>query len=423
MFNLKSLSFLIATLTLTACGSSDDNNIDEQPVVIVDPVFDEAGPFTFFLQTTGDVEPEYLITQEEISVASLSADGTGFEQQGWNFVYNVGNTVFISGYENFEALSYKVDTNGDVAPLASFVFDSALEMFGAVDESVLLASDQSRDGAHTARTLYTVDAETGLVTDKINYTIFDDDTGTPGEGSVAWASGLVVRDNLLYVPFHKLDDQGFFSTPDPDNAYVAIYDYPLADGAAPNKIISDNRASNIGVNGQTSSMVTAENGDLYTMSSGALSAGFSPASTLPSAILRINSGETEFDADYYFNVEDAPNGGKLFWYDYVGDNKVIARIITDEEGAAVWEAYGKTLITQKLVIIDLVNQTVTDVAGVPLHSKQYTGPIEVIDGTVYVSIENAETAFVYEVDIDSSTAVVGAEIEGKSIKGFYDLYH
>ena len=418
MFNLKSIYLLSAALVLTACDS-DDNNDDVES--------SESTAYSFVLQTTGDESVEYLITQDEISVdegiTTLTAEGVGIEQQGWNYSFPVGNTLFISGYEDFSALSYKVNAEGEVSQLSSFVFDNVLEMFGNVDDSVLLAMDEPRDGTHTSRLLYTVDAETGLITEKVNFTLFDEDTGTPGEGSVGWATALVVRDNLLYVPFHKLSDNGYFYTPDPDTAYVAIYDYPLTDGAEPNKIIADNRASNIGVNGFASSMIQTDGGDLYTMSSGAATAGFYPASTLPSAILRINDGETEFDANYYFNVEEATDGGKLFWMDYIGDNKVIARIITDEQDGALWSAFTKSLITQKVVIIDLEAKTVTDVENVPLHSKQYTGPVEVINGKVYVSIEDGETAFVYEVDIESATAVKGAEIAGKSIKSFHSLYN
>lgn len=426
MFNLKPLSLLITAFALTACGGSSDSDETPDNIGGEEIIVETTQPYTFYLQTTGDEEPEYLITQDEISidegVAILSAAGTGIEQQGWNYVYNVGNTLFISGYENFEAISYKVNDNGDVAKVSSFVFDKPLEIFGNVNDEILLATDGPRDGTHTSRILYTVDADTGLATNKISYSIFDVDTGTPGEGFVGWPTALVVRDDLLFIPFHKFDDQGYWSTPEPNTAFVAVYDYPLTEGAEPKKIISDDRASNIGVNGSSSSIVTAENGDLYTMSSGALTAGFSPASTLPSAILRINNDTTEFDENYYFNVEEATNGGKLYWMDYIGDNKVIARIITDEADGGAWAAFGKSLVTQQLVIIDLVEQTVTVIPDVPLHSKQYTGPVEVIDGKVYVSIEDAEEAYVYEVDIESATAIKGAEIEGKSIKGFYNLY-
>jgi len=420
MFKLKTLGLLIATLTLAACGSSDSNEKEKE--VIVPPVAVEPGPFTFAFKTTGDKEPEYLVTQDSITTEALTADDKGIEQQGWNYFFPVGNTLFTVGYENNEATSYKVDSNNEVVKLSSFEFTNTLEMFAAVDDKFLLATDAPRDGNHTQRTLYSVDAETGLVTSKVNYTIHDVDTGTKGEGTVGYPTALVVRGDLLFLSFHKMDDAGSWGTPEADSAFVAIYDYPLAEGAAPKAIIADDRTSNIGVNGNIG-LIKTDNGDLYSMSNGSTAAGFTPASTKPSAILRINNNEEVFDANYFFDIEAATDGGKIFWFDYVGDNKAIARIITDDTDAASWGAYTKNQINHKLVIIDLVAQTITDVAGAPLHHKRWTSPVEIIDGKVYVSIETADDAFVYEVDIDSATATKGVEIKGKTIKGFYDLYH
>jgi hypothetical protein len=420
MFKLKTVGLLMATLTLTACGSSDSNEKEKE--VIVPPVAVEPGPFTFAFKTTGDKEPEYLVTQESITTEALTADDKGIEQQGWNYFFPVGNTLFTVGYENNEATSYKVDENNEVAKLSSFEFTNTLEMFGSVDDKFLLATDAPRDGNHTKRTLYTVDAETGLVTSKVSYSIHDVDTGTKGEGTVGYPTALIQRGDLLFISFHKMDDAGSWGTPEADNAFVAIYDYPLTEGATPKSIIADDRTSNIGVNGNIG-LIKTDSGDLYSMSNGSSAAGFSPASTKPSAILRINNNEEVFDANYFFDIEAATNGGKVFWFDYVGDNKAIARIITDDTEAAVWGAYTKNQINHKLVIIDLVAQTITDIEGVPLHHKRWTSPVEIMDGKVYVSVETADAAFVYEVDINSATATKGVEIKGKTIKGFYDLYH
>jgi len=244
-----------------------------------------------------------------------------------------------------------------------------------------------------------------------------------------------VRDDKMFVPFHKLDDLGYYTTPDADTAYVAVYDYPLEEGAEPLKVISDTRTSHIGVNGMTTSLITADSGDIYSFSNGTVSGGFNPASSKPSGILKIANGETEFDTDYFFNIEEATDGGTIFWFDYVSGNKAIARILVNEDecNAVVpteenpspcsWAAYGKNFFNQKLVVIDLVEQTVTDVADVPLHAKRYTSPINIIDGKIYVSIETADDAYVYQVDVDTATAVKGAKIEGKTVKGFFDLFN
>ena len=46
-----------------------------------------------------------------------------------------------------------------------------------------------------------------------------------------------------------------------------------------------------------------------------------------------------------------------------------------------------------------------------------------MDGKVYVSATTAEDSYVYQIDIATATAVKGAKIEGKGIKGFHDLYN
>ena len=173
-------------------------------------------------------------------------------------------------------------------------------------------------------------------------------------------------------------------------------------------------------------MMRLDNGDIYTMSHGgvgAIAAGFSTNTETPSGILRINSGETEFDADYFLNISKKTEGGRIFWFSDIGNNKVLARILMANEAAdqASWSAFSKDFHTMKLVLIDLKQQTVTDVAGVPTHQKRWTSPLEVIDGKVYLSIETPDGAHVYEYDVATNVATKGAEIVGKTIKGFYDL--
>lgn len=423
IFNMNKLTLIIASLTLAACGGGSDNSDTtltktEPPIAATGP-----GPFTFAIKTTGEGEPEFLMTQDFLLNEPLIATDSGYQQQGYNFFYPVGNTLFVSGSTNLAVTSYAVNTSNNVEKLTSFDVSKPLTLFGHVEDQLLLATDIPRGSDHSKRILCSIDANTGELVNTINYSIYDIDTGTIGEGIIGSPTALMVRDNLLFVPFHKLSDVGNFSTPMPDSADIAIYEYPLANNAQPQKIISDTRTSHIGVYESTTSMIKTDNGDLYTMSNGSAAAGFSPGSTKPSAILRINRGETEFDANYFFNIEIASEGGKIFWFDYIGENKAIARIITDDYDAKGWSAFTKDLIKQKLVIIDLVSQTITDVAGVPLHQKRHTSPVEVIDGKVYMSIETADDAFVYQVDINSATAIKGVEIQGKTIKGFYDLYH
>jgi hypothetical protein len=379
------------------------------------------------LKTTGDQEPEYVVTQENIMEGTISAEGTGFESFDWNFSYTVGKSLFVLGYTNFEAQVYQTNDEGKLEEVAKFLLETPLEVFGNVNDEKMLAIDAPRDGSHTARKLYTIDANTGAITSITDIKIFDIDTGTPGEGVTAWPTALEVVGDQLFIPFYLVDDNGYYTTPQPDKAYVAVYSYPDVE-AEPIKIIEDDRTSNIGVNGTTTGLIQADNGDLYSFSSGSYLGGFLPVTTKPSGILRIKNGTTEFDDQYFFDVENAENGGIMFWFDYAGNGKALARLLTEDVDPAddpnfeyYWGAFGRTMFNQKLVVIDLENQTITPVENVPLHAKRYTSPLYVEDGMAYVSIETANDAYVYDVDIENATAEKGALIEGKAIKGFSNL--
>lgn len=401
-------------VTLWSCDSDDTS------------VQDDSG-ITFVLKTTGDQEPEYVISQSDIINDSISAVGTGFESIDWNFSHTTGRTLFVIGYTNFEANVYQRNEANQVERIASFILETPLEVFGNVNDETMLALDAPRDGTHSMRNLSIVSAETGLVTDKKSISIYDVDNGTPGEGVIAWPVGLQVVGNKLFIPFYLVDDAGFYSTPVPNGAHVAVYSYPDVE-SEPIKVIQDDRTANIGVNGSSNGLIQNESGDLYSFSSGAYLAGFSPRSTKPSGILKINSGETEFDESYFFDVTNAENGGILYWMDYAGNGKALARVLTedvdpanDPEGQAAWGAFGRSIFNQKLVVIDLESQTITPVENVPLHAKRYTSPLLVENGQAYVSIETAGEAYVYQVDVEAATAVRGSRIQGKTIKGFSRL--
>ncbi|AFN74239.1 putative lipoprotein [Melioribacter roseus P3M-2] len=401
------LSIIFSAIIVISCGESG----------ATDPVETEISKgITMAFKTTGGDETEYLITQENIMEGEISAVGQGIELTGWRFFHKVGNTLFASGYsEDNQCAAYVKDQNGNIVKKGEFIFENSLEMFGNSDDNqTMLAMEIPRAGFANRR-LYFVDVNTALVSKIVGTRIFE----SQEDSLVAWPTALQVRGDKLFIPFHKLDAKGWFTTPSPDSAFIAVYSYPDV-GAVPEKIISDPRTSNIGVNGAATGLIQTENGDLYSFSCGASMAGFSPASSKPSGILRIKAGSADFDPNYFFNVESI-TGGKIFWFDYLGNNKALARILTDDNGG-LWTAFGRTVFNQKLVILDLVNQTATDVANIPLHAKRYTStPLLVEDGKVYVSVETAGDAYVYQIDIESASAVRGAKINGKTIKGFFRM--
>jgi len=408
---MNTLKYFLAlsVVTLVACNDSDSTS----------PVTGQASSgITLALKTTGEGETEYIVSKQDIMSGTITSEGTGIEQTGWRFYYPVGKTLFASGYSaDNQCAGFAANAEGLIEKKGEFIFENSLEMFGQSDDNkTLLAMEIPRAGFANRR-LHFIDAASVFVKKIVGTKIFADEDNK----IIAWPTALQVRGDKLFIPFQKLDSEGKFKTPEANEAFVAVYSYPNV-GSEPEKIIRDTRTSNIGTNGFTTGLIEADNGDLYSLSCGAFMAGFTPAATKPSGILRIKSGETEFDASYFFNIEEATNGGKLFWFDYIGNNKAIARILTSDDGDS-WGAYARsaTSFNQKLVIIDLAAKTITDVANVPLHAKRYSSPVLVEEGNVYVSIETATDAYVYQVDIATATGTKGAQIIGKTIKGFYKL--
>ncbi|MFW6289482.1 MAG: DUF4374 domain-containing protein [Mariniphaga sp.] len=408
MKKLKFIAFLGLTATLGFFACQDDTDD-------IEPNEPSAG-ITMALKTTGGAETEFIVTKEDVMSGEISAEGTGIEQTGWRFYYPVGNTLFASGYsEDNQCAGYVRNNEGNIELKGQFIFENALEMFGHSDDNEMLLAMEIPRAGFANRRLHFIDVNTVFVNKIVGTKIYESVT----DSLTAWPTALQVRGDKLFIPFHKLDARGWFTTPRPDTAFVAVYSWPDV-GAEPEKIIADPRTSNIGVNGATTGLIEAENGDLYSFSSGAEMAGFMPKSSKPSGILRIKAGQTDFDESYFFNISEATDGGNIFWFDYVGNNKAIARILTHDEGGA-WAAFGRDVFNQKLVILDLTEQTITDVANVPLHAKRYSSPVMVNDGKVLVSIETDSDAFVYEVDVENATAVKGVKINGKTIKGFFNL--
>jgi len=374
-----------------------------------------ASGITIALKTTGADETEFILNKENVLAGEISAVGTGIEQTGWRFYYQVGKTLFATGYSvDNQCAGYVSDLQGKIVKKGEFIFENALVMFGASEDNETFLAMEVASSGFANRRLHFINVNNVNVSKIVGTRIFESTT----DSLVAWPTALRVRGDKLFVPFHKLHVNGSFTTPNADTAFVAVYSYPNV-GTEPEKIIYDTRTSHIGTNGMTSSMILADNGDIYSYSCGAEMAGFSPASTKPSGILKIADGTTDFDQNYFFDIETA-TGGKIFWMDYIGNNKAIGRILTDDNGGP-WAAYGRDVFNQKLVTIDLVSQTVTDIAGVPAHANRYTSPVFIENGYAYVSVETATDAYVYQIDVNSGAAVQGAKIEGKTVKGFFRL--
>lgn len=215
----------------------------------------------------------------------------------------------------------------------------------------------------------------------------------------------------------------------PDSAYVAVFS---DDTFSDPKII---RTGKIGfAAGRNRSQYyqtvwAADNGDIYVFSPGYgrnHTTPFSVKGELPSGVMRIKSGASEFDPDYYFNIEEKSGGYAMFrcwhitadWFllqMYTGgtaEQDAIGGIGGGTNALAVFQ--GSTgefrYVSQGLPEQD----SITSVGSTPYCEN----------GSIYVSLVTNDGASpaVYRIDPETATAVKGISVNCDSINAVGKLY-
>lgn len=401
----------LVNLTLILLAAGFMNSCTEEDIKQELPPENEF--YTVALQVLGsnDEAADYLVQTETLSEGTITSEGQGIEQTGWRYFAHVDNSVFSIGYfADNNCIGYRLNDNGELTEYGRFVFEKTLDCMAPADDNTLLAFEVPRSGVNK-RVLHVIDVESVSLDRKVETDIYKPE----GDTLPKWPTGMVVKNDKLFVSFYPVSPSGDFSTPNVDTAQVAVFSYPELEFQ---KVINDTRTSPVGVYGNATGILEADNGDLYSFSSSSLAGGFTKQ-TKPSGILRIKNGTTEFDPDYFLNIEEVTNGGKIVYFSYAGNGKAVARIVTDD--SALWGAFSPNNPICKLVIIDLNAATVTDVNDVPLHGAQYATPALVENGKVYMSITTATDAHIYEIDPETASAVQGAVIDGLEAKGIFNL--
>jgi hypothetical protein len=185
------------------------------------------------------------------------------------------------------------------------------------------------------------------------------------------------------------------------------------------KLMKDTRVGPGGSWGAFNGLMKDENDNLYVMSNSAISNGYSQ-STKHAGFLRINKGETEFDDDYFFDFEALTGGLKPAHVAYVGNGLVFAEVSTLNPQTANDRWGDKSL---KCCIIDLVNQTVTDVEGIPVHNgnggRRFAYLTE--GNNVYLPVSTSDGVYIYRTDVTTAKAERGAKVSTTFVGGFFRL--
>lgn len=405
------LSILLITILTISC--SDDSPVNggetEEPSATAQYVIASS-------PTASEGVADYLLTTDNLTEGTISTVGSGIEQDGTYRYYTTNNNKYFSllyGQGNPGAVTtYQLNSSGELEQLSDFQSET-VQAFAPIEDDILMIKAPRSINDPTAY-WYRLNTENSQFTDEGQIDVIE----LAGNGEGAFPSWLTQVEDQVFMPFSTITGQGnnAFSTSYPDSAWVAVYSYPEMELQT---VIEDDRTSFIG-RYFTKGLSVDENGDIYAFSSAvATNDSGEMISTKPSAITRINSGTTEFDQDYFFNVQEASGGFYLTDHVYAGDGNVLLMMRNAEEKAPYTTGHN-------LAIVNVYDQNFTWVDGLPDASSitnvtSMNNYVSEDGNTVYTGITTEEGSFVYAIDVESATATPGLEVEGGVITSINKL--
>lgn len=413
MNNLKSISIKHLLLTTTvlfmlSCETDDNDPVIEEPLGITQ--------YYVGIEAATDPATEVLSFAEDINTGIISPINNGFEQPAWMDYLQLENQIIASGYTSApEFTSYSL-VDGILTEGESFFTDMGVFASEIVDDSTMLLLGAPREGLGFKK-LYVINTETMAISSSKEV-----DFGTDIENDLAaFPVDMKVRGGKLFIAYFMKSSDAF-STPMSNQARVAVYSYPELEFE---KIISDDRAPNIGRYYTTNALEIDENGDIYTFSPSSLACGYYPVPETNSGILRIKNGETAFDPSYHIDFETLSGGYKINDLYYVANGKAVVRILMEDENNAdyAWAAYkpSSPLPLMDFGIIDLVNKSFTLISNIPKSGGGWASATRVEGTKLYVGVSNETYAGIYIIDTETATATEGAIIEGNYAKAILAL--
>ena len=151
-------------------------------------------------------------------------------------------------------------------------------------------------------------------------------------------------------------------------------------------------------------MVKADNGDVYVFSG-----HFETRSTKPAGALRINKNATDFDSNYFFNIDELSGGYPFRNVYHITGTKFLLEFYNEKNNNT------NTSATQ-YAIVDAGAKTFNWVTGLPAKENITSLPFikaGAYNGKIYLPIaERGADAAIYTIDPATNVATKGLVIKG-----------
>lgn len=455
------LKLTLATLALpltTACTGSEDE-------ITMPPLGTDKNQTTsrYVIAATvtgSNGSVPVLLTTESLSEGRVSALGNGLTNDGasqWVFYkdqylyalnYNQGN--------NATTRSYFLNHYGQIEARAAEYSTRRYTTYGTYGPYIMTCSTGDGPTAWNDENGYTPKSFLISYLDVNNETYTTNSTDTEkflsenflGNGEFVTLTGIQERDDKIFsaaVPMGlsqygtKRDGGKYVRYPDlvkteaggtnsgaykkdelqwtqyPDECWVAIFDNEQLDGK---KLIKDNRISYASgrFKSQYYQMIwTADDKNIYVFSPSYAKAMTDPRqqTTLPAGVLRIKAGTTEFDPDYYVNIEAQSNGLSFLRTWPVGASNFLMLMYDRPLTEAGFTA-------NQLAIFNAETGTLTYVTGLPPASEisGFGNTPFAENGTVYIAVTTTnDYPTIYAINTATAEAQKGVVVEATQLTG------
>lgn len=408
---------------------------------------------------SGSQSATYLVTSESLDEGSVSPDGNGWEtQSASNWIYYGDRYLFGFQYNDGNqgtGFSFRLGEDGSVIEDRQYTFNRTTT-YGTWGDNVITASTNAGTDEQDAEGNYAY----YLQFNYLSVTNGNSSTGSHiaenflGNGERVSFAGFVEANGKLYtsvVPMGMshygvntfpwaIQDPSYVangsggsgsgqytagmipSTQYPDSAFVAIYS---GDNFDETPVIA--RTGKIGfASGRMRSQYyqtiwAADNGDLYVFSPGYGRTTTTPVTNndgtqfnrvqgkLPSGVVRIKAGETDFDPSYYVNIEELGNGNPMFRCWHISDDYFLLQMYS----GGVENMSGTSAPRNELAVFKGEEGTLTIVTGLPSADLLSSiGTPYSDNGTAYIPITTTDGSnpTIYRIDAATGKAEAGLTV-------------
>ncbi|UUF16060.1 MULTISPECIES: DUF4374 domain-containing protein [Flavobacterium] len=388
------LAVMLMSVTIFSC-SSDNSNTDE-PVTLSKYVIG------YQTDTWNENYMWSFSSIDQLMTGTIDMNGKGIEQGG-SYI-PIANTMFAMDSEAEGSAPFSLNAAGALVA-GSRVFIESPYAYGVTEDNKLLIVGASWEGASSNNELIVYDPVKQFITSRK----FNDFATTTGRFD--FPTGVTVVGDKVFVSVFNRDASDDWQI-DQKQAYIRVYDYPSLTFV---KRIADPRTTAAGMYYTNTGIIRTDSGNIYTFSSNAKAGGYTVKEDSHSGILRINKGQTDFDASYFFDLQESTLNGKVLAAYPIGGEKAYIVYLPAADDTVEWGFLRHYTFKFKSAIIDLPTKKITAVTGLPGHAGDNyfgIGSLFVENGNAYKAFVTNDEVRIYKINLETGVATAGAKVTG-----------